>query len=215
MHLRPRTLRRSGARSSCHCPQLKQPTPGTQPPPPHGTAVAAHTVGGATAAAEWAAAAARSVGGTAAAAAGVAAAADPVVAAVTAGARGNGDARYARRNREGVCGCNGCRGDRRRRRSRHDQRGDEFQFRHHDFGFTTKITKLKTANFQRNAVRQLNCGITSAASRSIWSRSSPTFSPTGLSRIIWAPASMTSRNPRTTSPGVPDTGTASMPGISP
>ena len=48
---------------------------------------------------------------------------------------------------------------------------------------------------------QLSCGITSAASRSICSRSSATCSPTGLSRTISAPASMTSRTPRTTSTG--------------
>ncbi len=64
-------------------------------------------------------------------------------------------------------------------------------------------------------LHHFSCGITSAARRSICSRSSATLVPTGLSRIIWAPASMTSRRPRTTSSGVPDTGTASMPGISP
>ena len=60
-----------------------------------------------------------------------------------------------------------------------------------------------------------SCGMTSAARRSICSRSSATSRPTGFSRIIWAPASMTSRSPATTSPGVPDTGTSSMPGIAP
>ena len=38
------------------------------------------------------------------------------------------------RHREGICGSHRCRGDRRRGRSRHDQRGDEFQFRHHISG---------------------------------------------------------------------------------
>ena len=60
-----------------------------------------------------------------------------------------------------------------------------------------------------------SCGITSAASRSICSRSSATLVPTGFSRTISAPASMTSRTPRATSSGVPDTGTCSIPGMSP
>src|SRR6478609_1953430 len=98
-------------------------------------AAAAHALCGTTAAAQRAAAAARAVGGTAAATAGVAAAADPIGAAVTAGTLGcQLSDRYARRHREGLCCCNRCRGDRRGRRSRHDQRSDEFQFRHHDSG---------------------------------------------------------------------------------
>jgi hypothetical protein len=59
------------------------------------------------------------------------------------------------------------------------------------------------------------CGITSAASRSICSRSSVTLPPTGFSRTICAPASITSPIPRTTSSGVPETGTSSIPGMSP
>ncbi len=53
--------------------------------------------------------------------------------------------------------------------------------------------ELKPPTFQRKSTAQLSCGITSTASRSIWSRSSATVSPTGFSRTISAPASITSR----------------------
>src|SRR6478752_1018015 len=129
----PRTLRRSG--SLLLLPPVEAADAGHAAAAAPWAAAAAHTLCGTTAAAQRAAAAARAVGGTAAATAGVAAAADPIGAAVTAGTLGcKLSDRYARRHREGLCCCNRCRGDRRGRRSRHDQRSDEFQFRHHDSG---------------------------------------------------------------------------------
>lgn len=68
--------------------------------------MATHSAGSTTAAAAGAARTAGSVGSAPAAASWAAAAADPTGAAVTAGARGNCDARHTRRHGEGLCCCN-------------------------------------------------------------------------------------------------------------